>query len=113
MLWLLLACSGSEAEDTALPIDEATCADVTNWHTVGAPFFYTWCTPCHSATLPEEDRQGAPQGMSFETVEDVRLYASIIEIEMFAGVPTMPPSGGPSDTELDALADWFDCGLPE
>ncbi|MFT5682962.1 MAG: putative membrane protein [Myxococcota bacterium] len=111
MLWILLACGGDKsADDTAEPVD---CAQVTNWNTVGAPFIYTWCTPCHSPTLSGEDRQGAPEGVDFGEIEDVWDYADRIEARVFAQSSPMPPAGGPTETELAELADWIACGLPE
>ena len=112
MLWILLACGGDSSSDSAgdEPVD---CAEVTNWTTVGAPFIYTWCTPCHSATLTGDARQGAPEGVDFATLEDVQAYADRIEARALSGTPTMPPAGGPTDEDLAAVADWFTCGLPE
>ena len=68
------------------------CATETNWTTVGAPFVYTWCTPCHSPTLTGADRQGAPEGVDFATLADVQGQAAAFEARVFAESGMMPPA---------------------
>ena len=111
MLWMMLACGGDSADSAVVePVD---CAEVTTWSTVGAPFIYTWCTPCHSSTISGADRQGAPEGVSFGGLEDVQAWADRIEVRVFAESNPMPPAGGLSAEELEAVAAWIECGLPE
>ncbi len=91
------------------------CSESHTWATVGAPFMLTWCTPCHGPALAEEDRQGAPMGLDFDThakavAMQARIQARVLDS---AGVSPMPPMGGPSDAELEALQAWLDCGMPE
>ena len=112
MLWILLACGGDKGADSAV-VEPVDCAEVTNWTTVGAPFIYTWCTPCHSETLTGADRQGAPEGVDFATLEDAQAYADRIEARVFAESNPMPPAGGVPEEELEAVAEWLDCGMPE
>ena len=112
MLWIFLACGGSGA-DSAAETEPVDCTIATTWTTVGAPFVYTWCTPCHSPVLTGADRQGAPEGVDFATLADVQGRAASFEARVFAEAGMMPPAGGPSEAELEAVAAWLDCGLPE
>ena len=115
MLWFFLACGGggTDSAESAAVTSPVDCATETNWTTVGAPFVYTWCTPCHSPTLTGADRQGAPEGANFATLADVQGQAAAFEARVFAESGMMPPAGGPSTAELEAVAAWLDCGLPE
>ena len=114
MLWMLIACGGSSGSDSAEAADEPLdCTETTSWASVGAPFVYTWCTPCHSPTLSGDDRQGAPDGVDFGSYEDVLTYADRIEDRIFNEAAPMPPAGGPTEAELAAMATWLECGLPE
>jgi uncharacterized membrane protein len=112
VLWFMIACGNSSADSAAEAVLE-DCATATNWTTVGAPFVYTWCTPCHSPGLTDADRQEAPEGVDFATLANVQEQADRFEARVFAEVGMMPPAGGPSAAELAAVADWLDCGLPE
>lgn len=109
--------AGSSPVDTEAPY-EPECGEVYTWETAGAPFVYTWCTGCHSSYLetPEDPgewdpRQGAPEGLDFDSLERVCEQLALIESAVFG--ERMPPSGGPSQDELDALRAWIDCGPPE
>ena len=108
---LATACKGEPA-DTA-DTGGVACDEITTWSTVGAPFIYTWCTPCHSPELTGEERQGAPVGVDFASYEDVLAWADRIEVRVFAEEAAMPPAGGPEDDELAAVSDWIGCGWPE
>lgn len=102
-LWrLLLAC---EREEEPAPVD---CSGY-DWDTVGAPFVYTWCTPCHAEGA--SDRSGAPPGVDFDTLEGVLAWLD--EVEQRAVIDRdMPPMGGPFDADVDAFAIWLACGAP-
>ena len=119
VLMAQLACGEGEQTDTsnqgADTIPEAVdCSVATNWTTVGAPFIYTWCTPCHSPTLESAaDRQGAYPHVNFGTYEDVITHSERLEAVIFGATATMPPGGGPSADELTAMDAWIECGLPE
>jgi len=120
-LVLFAGCKDKDAEpqdldeDTGETVATVDCEDTHTWTTVGAPFFYTWCTPCHTSTLEDgEDRAGATTGVDFDDYDDVVAWASRIEARAIDLSPSpMPPSGGPSDEELARVAEWIECGLPE
>ncbi len=116
-----LACGGDKDDavvnDTAATY-AADCSEVYTWETVGAPFTVTWCTSCHSSLIPApgagdtgfDERQGAPEGLDFDTREAACAELSAIESAVFG--ERMPPAGGPSEDELAALRAWIDCGAP-
>ncbi len=106
MVGLLVACSERVEEAPPEPPCDAT------WASFGDPWFRSWCTACHSSTLPAEDRYGAPLGVDFDTLEAVRAFAPAIRAAATGGAPTMPPGGGPTAEERAALEAWLDCGLP-
>ena len=81
------------------------------WDSFGAPYVWTWCTPCHSSVLTAEERQEAPPDVNFDTHEDVVAWAARIEARSGPG-GDMPPAGGPDDDERGLLVDWVRCDLP-
>jgi len=111
--WLmlaLLACKGDDAPPVDTPVP-GTCDTPPTWETFGKGFATSWCTPCHAASLPTEERQGAPVGVDFDTLDDMlqwgaRVHARAVE------AADMPPGGGPSDTELALLDTFLACGMP-
>lgn len=77
----------------------------------GRGFMDAHCQRCHGA--PSEDRNGAPSGYDFSSVDAVRKYKSRIFSRAAADNTTMPP--GPDDPpveEREHLAEWLACGAP-
>ena len=72
----------------------------------------TWCSSCHGSALATDQRQGAPDGTNFDTYTDVQTWLARIQLRTLEQVD-MPPAGGPTEADLDALAAWIDCGAPE
>lgn len=101
-LLALLAC------DTPAPDSCAT----TSWDQVGRPFVDTWCTPCHSGTLPLAERQGAPVDVNYDELASVIAAADRIRARISGDAPSMPPGGGVPRGSRDAFVDWLDCGAP-
>lgn len=102
MIWLLYGCAGGSAETD-------TACEVRGWADFGDTFLRDWCRSCHSADSP--NRYGAPEGMDFDTLEDVHTWegpirSSVIEDE------SMPLGGGISDAERAEFGAWLDCGAP-
>lgn len=77
----------------------------------GSPFLANWCRACHSATLPPDMRQQAPDDVNFDTLEEIRAWSIRIDRTAGAGA-TMPPAGGPSAAEREMLTEWLRCGAP-
>lgn len=77
----------------------------TNW---GAGFFATYCDSCHAADTP--DRFGAPEGVSFDTLGEVRDWEQRIRVRVLDEA-TMPRGGGVYDEDLLLIEAFLDCGL--
>ena len=106
-----------DPEDTENPVDteimeeEDICeTSVITWETFGEGFTLTWCTPCHTSHLSGDDRQGATDGVDFDTKEGALEWIDRIEARATGDAPTMPPTGGPPSGDLEALAEWIYCG---
>ena len=124
-LALLVTGCGKAADTGQRPDDDDSggysvdCEDAYNWTTVGAPFVYTWCTGCHSSHIESADtgwdpRQGAPDSVNLDSLEEVcGLISSIERRALNTPEDPMPPGGGPTEEELDALASWLACGPVE
>jgi hypothetical protein len=112
----------------ALP-DGTTCSTAyMTYDNFGAPFMANWCQGCHSATLPDDMRQGSPTDVNFDTQAEVKQWA--VQIGVCAnsdgsqgsamgcppanpptGQPPMPPSGGPPEDDRETLTEWLACGV--
>ncbi len=73
-------------------------------------FLLTWCTSCHSSQVVGDDRYGAPPGVNFDIPASLADWADAAADRTSDG--SMPPAGGPSDEERQALVDWVACDLP-
>lgn len=91
-------------------VDDTGCAaapDVT-WQGWGRGFMATYCDGCHAADAA--DRHGAPEGVSFDTLEEVRNQAARIEARTLDD-QDMPPGGGIIEDDLWLLEVFLRCGL--
>ncbi len=77
------------------------------------PFFESYCLRCHSAGVESPSRNGAPQGLNFDTVNDVLSGTDVIRPVLFdlGGMPPEPPI--PSAMERDDIISWLDCAAAE
>lgn len=88
----------------------------------GAGFLLTWCTGCHSSSLPADARQDAPEGVNFDTHAAYKLSErlvyerAVLEAHAFVRDPSaaspMPPAGLPPAADRERLAQWIACGSP-
>lgn len=101
----LAACSPDDV------IDPRCEASFLRYDNFGAPFLSNWCRACHSATVPPDMRQQAPDHVNFDTPQEVRAWSPSIERLAGEGV-AMPPAGGPSAAERAMLTEWLRCGAP-
>jgi uncharacterized membrane protein len=119
----LAACGGAdsglepEAAEDAAPIEslaERPCPEDTfvTYEDFGGPFMLTWCNTCHSAALPEGERQEAPVGVDFDTIAQIRTQAERIWLRSGDQNETMPPVGGPDEIDRELLGEWLACGAP-
>ncbi len=108
-LLLVLACTDVPG-DSGGPAD---CADapVVTWASWGQGFLIESCQTCHATTSP--DRNGAPEDVSFDTLDDVKLHADRMLVRATGDAPDMPPRGGISDDDRARLQTWLSCWLPE
>ncbi len=116
-MWLLVAlhaCAGIDGADSATDTSSAAtgldCAEAypVTWENWGDGFFLTYCRSCHSSTT--SDRQGAPEGLDFDTLGQVRDQAFAIEDSVLIG-QRMPVGGGVFPDDLTLLEDYLACGL--
>lgn len=130
LLILLVACGGedkpagstpggSSAPEDSGTSDTGTASDDTGgdpcdlqpevtWSGWAQGFFRGYCTSCHSRTTP--DRWGAPEGLNFDTEEDVvsrvdQIRSAVLESDR------MPVGGGVLASDLELLEVYLDCGL--
>ena len=105
------------AEDTGplyASFSERPCPEESTltYENFGQGFMLNLCTACHHSDLPEGMRQDAPVATNLDAVDDVRGLAERIWIRSGDQNLTMPPRGGPSDTERAELGEWLACGAP-
>lgn len=78
-------------------LNEAEDCDAT-----GAELVRVRCLTCHSIELEGAERAGAPEGIDFDTDDDVQWYARRIRTTVFEK-ETMPPSRPLAACEQAAL----------
>lgn len=109
LCFLGLALLGGGCESGASSASASACSEneaLVTWENWGAGFFAGYCRSCHSAGTP--DRRGAPEGMDFETLEQVQLYRAAIEASVVDD-ETMPYGGGLPSEELARLQTFLRC----
>lgn len=111
MLWLLLACvepAPPVDSDTAMEQDSfCTDAPVVRWANFGQGFIKGSCQGCHSST--SGDRHNAPEGVTFDTLEQVWAQKDMILLTSTQEPPSMPPNGGVHEDDRMRLAWWLRC----
>jgi hypothetical protein len=106
---LPLACDKQTTESTASEESALDC-EVT-YENFAGPFLLNWCVGCHSSSLGADERQKAPLGADFDTLEGVRAKKDLVKKRVVED-QTMPVLGGPSAEERELLGKWLDCDLP-
>jgi uncharacterized membrane protein len=76
----------------------------------GRGYMNQWCTGCHAARLRPYQRNGAPPDVNLDTFDDVMLHAERIQVRSVDST-TMPPTGTPSEAEVQALGEWLRCDV--
>jgi uncharacterized membrane protein len=100
------AASSSEQEDTGA--DPCDTAPEVSWSGWAQGFFRGYCTSCHSVDTP--DRWGAPEGLDFDSEEDVagrkqQIQSAVLDSDR------MPVGGGVIEADLELLQIFLSCGL--
>ena len=115
LLWMT-GCSGTVCwfdqcvDEPTKTVDALECPPEMSWEIVAKPFLNTWCTSCHASALNPNDRMGAPQGVDFDTWEGAAQWSDRIAAVSHGEGATMPPAGGPTDAEREAIVAWVACG---
>ena len=105
---VLLALIGCE-ENTQKMCEESPWT----YENTGEIFMLNWCTSCHHSELTGDSRGGATDGVNLNGFENVAAFLDRIDAVALSDSPTMPPSGGPTEAELDRMREWLTCGAPE
>lgn len=70
------------------------------------------CLGCHSSTLQGGQRNGAPEGVNYDTFAGAKQFGDRI-VQRAVKLMTMPPRGPIGDKEKQALKNWMMLGFPE
>jgi uncharacterized membrane protein len=104
-----VACGGSDDEDEEEELPDVDCSQpVPAFVDVSA---FDVCTDCHSSALTGDERQLAPVGMDFDTLEGAADEAEEIAEEVHEG--KMPPAPYTlTEAQKQELYRWALCGNP-
>lgn len=108
--WLLgwISCAGGP-DPEPLTCDDA---EAPTWGNFAQGYVQTWCTSCHTATLPLHERQGSPEGITFDSYAEVLQWAPAIRGVAVGEYPAMPPLGGVRAEDVALFELWLQCGAP-
>jgi|GEM_PF-1058296 len=95
-------------EPGPLPDTPAHCASPLSWANTGEPYLLTYCSGCHTSTVAEDFRYGAPPELVLDSADDVFAHSVRIQARIEDG--TMPPTGGPSADENACFLAWLGQG---
>jgi uncharacterized membrane protein len=120
---LTVGCGGDDGEeehDHGEQPTGSTCpttGSTLNYQNFGQSFMTNHCTRCHGSGVTGANRQEAPIGINFDTVEGVRAHRARIDSHAAAGPDAintlMPPSEPrPSEAQRRELGEWLACGAP-
>ena len=97
----------------------ATCptGNTLTYENFGQPFMNAYCISCHSSQVSGAARGGAPVDHNYDSVADVRRWATDIDVHAAAGPSAtnteMPPAlPRPSQDDRLKLGQWLACGAP-
>jgi uncharacterized membrane protein len=111
--------SGEEQEHEGIATG-ATCpqTDAPTAQSFGTAFLQTYCLSCHSASVTGAARHDAPTDTNFDTLDEVRMHATHMDMHAAAGPngtnTEMPPANRPQPTQQErvTLGQWLACGAP-
>lgn len=109
--WLLSACGSDDSSGIG-----AVCPPTNppTYESAGKAFLDKYCVGCHSSSRTGAMRFGAPAGLNYDTLADVRTHLSDIEDQAAAGpdgTNTLMPLGQPVPTlaERTVLGEFLAC----
>jgi uncharacterized membrane protein len=108
----LVACNGGKPSGSTCPP-----GSTLTYQSFGQQFMNDYCGRCHSAIFTGAQRQKAPDGVDFDTVEMIREQLDDIDTISAAGPDAtnteMPPdTPAPTEEERLKLGEWLACGAP-
>ena len=106
MFWVLVLVSCENSSDTGNIHTNFDYECPLTWNNWGEGFFTTWCQSCHSRTTPQ--RNGAPEGMNFDTLTDVFEWQAAIRDSVIDN-DRMPKGGGIPNDVKEQLIEYMDC----
>ncbi len=116
LVMLFLSACGEDSMQAAPPTemtqDICMSPESPTWENFGQGFTRNFCRGCHSSMLAPDQRRGAPEGVDFETHQEVLEQIARVEARAAGEAPTMPPGGGATAEDLKLLQQWLDCGAP-
>lgn len=97
----------------------AECPDgsTLTYENFGQKFMSDHCLRCHSSSVKDADRKGAPADHNFDSLAEIQLFSDHIDQKAAAGPNStnvsMPPSDPkPSMEQREQLGEWLACGAP-
>ena len=105
MIWVsvlgVVGC-GSETPEWCVEESEITYAEF------GETFLRQHCNGCHSSEA--NNRHGAPDTVSFDSIESVWTWKDAILRVTSSENPTMPPAWELDSGDVELLQVWLECG---
>ena len=107
---------GNSDESSKGKSTEAMCpsGDAPTYDNFGKSFMGKYCVRCHSSTLKDAARNGAPAGHDFDRLDGILPVAE--HIDQYAAIgpaamnQLMPPTDPkPTDDERRRLGEWLAC----
>lgn len=111
---------GGVRKDCASPVDDAGSHDAGPPRDGGGevtycdgikPLLEANCTRCHSSSKEGPDRNGAPEGVNFDSYDGISARKDAAREMVTAGA--MPPTGPLPEDDQALFAEWVDEGAPE
>lgn len=98
--------------DTGDDTGDSLCAEAptVTWNNFGDGFLRQSCQGCHAST--SATRYGAPEAVTFDTVEQAWAWSARILARSGTETPTMPPAGGVEPEDRLLLVYWLTCATP-
>ena len=109
---LLVACGGAsdpipEEPDVVDTGDFCEGVPTVSYNDFGDGFLTEFCQGCHASTA--ENRYGAPENVTFDTVEQAWAFSERILARAAGDDATMPPAGGVDSDDRTRLVWWLQC----
>lgn len=112
----MFGCGSPPPPAQDVPEFDGDCTKVTavpSYAEVASSFFTTFCVECHSSTKVGAARNGATDGIDFDSY-DHAAAAALPGVAMVKGRRMPFPDGaGPTNAERNLFYEWALCGTPK